>query len=308
LARRVSGCENPRFSGGRWAKGGAAEMPSGGPRDAFPGMHSVHWAAARQALPRGVRVGSQVGGRCRRSGHGDVQDEGLRGAGTPKPTARNDDRTSVRVAFCETPTHSKRTRPPTRARDPLRALWRDHDPSRGAVGHDNGDFGRRAWRDHAELPDSVAELPFVGRGGLLARRFRRSRSGLDHTANRQEPESGSERTETSCKKLHRHMRERRSDVSKARTSPLSGPAIFSAPSASLLLAPILAEAPQPPQPLACAARASLWICGQRKGVAHIPHRRSKQKQASIYRRRKVSVRTPSLSPRDVSSGAAAERD
>jgi len=131
---------------------------------------------------------------------------------------------------------------------------------------------------------------------------------LYHTANRQEPESASERTETSCKKLHRYIRERRSDVSKARNSPLSGPAIFSAPSASLLLAPILAEAPQPPQPLACAARASLWICGQRKGVAHIPHRRSKQKQASIYRRRKVSVRTPSLSPRDVSSGAAAERD
>src|SRR6266536_1379052 len=61
---------------------------------------------------------------------------------------------------------------------------------------------------------------------------------------------------------------------------------------ALLLDSILAEAPQPPQPLACAARASLWICGQRKGVAHMPHRRSKQKQASIYRRRKGSVRPP----------------
>jgi len=35
----------------------------------------------------------------------------------------------------------------------------------------------------------------------------------------------------------------------------------------------------------------------------MPHRRSKQKEASIYRRRKGSVRPP----RDVSSGAAAER-
>jgi len=41
------------------------------------------------------------------------------------------------------------------------------------------------------------------RGGLLARRFRCSRYGLDRTAYRQGPESGSGHTETSCKTLHR---------------------------------------------------------------------------------------------------------
>jgi len=180
----------------------------------------------RQALPRVVRVGSQVGGRCRRSGHGDDQDEGLKGAPMPRRSADNDDRAIVVATSRWRSAGSRRRRHPMRAKDLLCARYRDPDPSRIALWHGNGDFGRHAWRDHAELPDSVAELPFVGRGGLLARRFRRSRSGLDHTANRQEPESGSERTETSCKKLHRHMRERRSDVSKARTSPLSGPAIF----------------------------------------------------------------------------------
>jgi hypothetical protein len=82
-----------------------------------------------------------------------------------------------------------------RAKNPLCARYRDPDPSRIALWHGNGDFGRHAWRDHAELPDSVAELPFGGRAGLLARRFRRSRSDLDRTDYRQGPESGSEHTE-----------------------------------------------------------------------------------------------------------------
>jgi hypothetical protein len=38
------------------------------------------------------------------------------------------------------------TRPPF-------ARWRDYDPSRIALLHGDGDFGQRAWRDHAELPD-----------------------------------------------------------------------------------------------------------------------------------------------------------
>ena len=38
---------------------------------------------------------------------------------------------------------------------------------------------------HARSPDSVAELPSVGRGALLARRLRRSKSGLDRAADRQ---------------------------------------------------------------------------------------------------------------------------
>src|ERR1700719_821971 len=59
-------------------------------------------------------------------------------------------------------------------------------------------------RDHVELPDSTRELPYACRGGLLARRFRCNRSGRDRTPYRQEPESGSDHTETTCKTLHRH--------------------------------------------------------------------------------------------------------
>jgi hypothetical protein len=121
----------------------------------------------------------------------------------PKPSAGNDDRAIVLATFCWTTVHSRPRRLAIRAKDPLWARWRDHDPSRIALWHGNSDFGRRAWRDHAELPDSVAELPFGCRGGLVARRFRCSRSGLDRTACRQGPESGSEHTETSCKTLHR---------------------------------------------------------------------------------------------------------
>jgi len=120
-------------------------------------------------------------------------------------------------------------RPPIRERAPFFVRWRDHDPSRIALSRDNGDFGRRAWRDHVELPDSAAELPFDCRGGLLARRFRCSRYDLDHTSDRQKPESGSERTETFCKKLHRYMRQRKSSASNCRTLVLyQFLAIFSA--------------------------------------------------------------------------------
>src|SRR5450631_4344379 len=90
-----------------------------------------------------------------------------------------------------------------------------------ALSRDNGDFGRRAWRDHGELPDSAAELPFGCRDGLLARRFRCSRYDLDHTGDRQKPESGSEHTETFCKTLHRYMRQRKSSASNYRTLYLS---------------------------------------------------------------------------------------
>jgi hypothetical protein len=91
-----------------------------------------------------------------------------------------------------------------------------------------------ARRDHVELPDGAAELPFACRGGLLARRFRCSRYDLDHTGDRQKPESGSEHTETYCKKLHRYMRQRKSSASNYRTLRLTVLAIFSAPPAVYL--------------------------------------------------------------------------
>ena len=120
----------------------------------------------------------------------------------PRPSADNDDRAMVATSRWRS-AGSRRRRHPMRAKNPLCARYRDPDPSRIALWHGNGDFGRHAWRDHAELPDSVAELPFGGRAGLLARRFRRSRSDLDRTDYRQGPESGSEHTETSCNTLHR---------------------------------------------------------------------------------------------------------
>src|SRR5580693_6239668 len=147
----------------------------------------------------------------------------------PKPSAGNDDRAIVMATFCWTTVRSRPRRSPIREKDPFFVRWRDHDPSRIALSHGNGDFGQRAWRDHVELPDSAAELPFACRGGLLARRFRCNSSGRDRTPYRQEPESGSEHTETFCKKLHRYMRQRKSSASNYRTLHLTVLAIFSAP-------------------------------------------------------------------------------
>jgi hypothetical protein len=121
----------------------------------------------------------------------------------PRRSADNDDRAIVVATSRWRSAGSRRRRHPMRAKDPLCARYRDPDPSRIALWHGNGDFGRHAWRDHAELPDSVAELPFGDRAGLLARRFRRSKSDLDRTAYRRGPESGSEHTETSCNTFHR---------------------------------------------------------------------------------------------------------
>jgi hypothetical protein len=116
-----------------------------------------------------------------------------------------------------------------RVRNPLYAPRRDPDPSRIDFGHGIGDFVRRAGRDHEELPDNVAEPPVAGRGGLLARSFRCSRSDLDRTACKQELESGSERTGTSCKTLHRHTRQYMSNAPNSRSLRSSVLALFSPP-------------------------------------------------------------------------------
>ena len=174
----------------------------------------------------------------------------------PKPSACNDDRAIVVATFCWTTVRARPRRPPTREEAPLFVRWRDHDPSRIALSHDNGDFGRRAWRDHVELPDSAAELPFACRGGLLARRFRCSKYDLDHTGDRQKPESGSEHTETFCKKLHRYMRQRKSSASNYRTLHLSVLAIFGAPPAGISLYDPVASARTEFQGAAVQARPS----------------------------------------------------
>jgi hypothetical protein len=147
----------------------------------------------------------------------------------PKLSAGNDDRAIVVATFCWTTVCSRPPRPPIREKNPLFVPWRDHDPSRIALSHGNGDFGWRAWRDHVELPDSAAELSFGCRGGLLARRFRCSRYDLGHTGDRQKPESGNANTETFCKKLHRHMQQCKSSAPNYRTLRLLVLAIFNAP-------------------------------------------------------------------------------
>jgi hypothetical protein len=156
-----------------------------------------------------------------------------------------------------------------RVRDLRHQPWPDHDPSRGAVEHGSGDFVRHAWRGHAGWPDSVAELPSAGHGAFLARRLRRSRSGPDRTADKQELGSGSARTGTSCKTLHRGTRDRMRFVAKAHTR--SSPARLAAPALRALAPwPDLAGAQSLPQLPICRMRPGLWICGQRKGVAHMP--------------------------------------
>ena len=151
----------------------------------------------------------------------------------PRRSADNDDRAIVVATSRWRSAGSRRRRHPMRAKDPLCARYRDPDPSRIALWHGNGDFGRHAWRDHAELPDSVAELPFGGRAGLLARRFRRSRSDLDRTAYRRGPESGSEHTETSCNTLHRQS-ETHQPPNRRRLQPPSAPIRSSMPPCSKL--------------------------------------------------------------------------
>jgi hypothetical protein len=97
--------------------------------------------------------------------------------------------------------HSKLSRRRNPARVSPQTRWRTMIRHGGAVGRGSDDFVRHAGHDHGESFDSVAELPVVGRGGLPARRFRRSISGRDHTADKRERDIHSVRTETTCKKL-----------------------------------------------------------------------------------------------------------
>ena len=135
-------------------------------------MHSGESEKCGQpALWRAVRVDGYVEGPLRLiwpffpTVH--VEDEALKGAQMPKPSAGNDDRAIVVATFCWTTVPLKA--PPTSdsRKGPVFVRWRDHDPSRIALSHGNGDFGQRAWRDHAELPDSAAELPLLVAAGIL---------------------------------------------------------------------------------------------------------------------------------------------
>jgi hypothetical protein len=121
-------------------------------------------------------------------------------------------------------------------RPPFGLLGRDHDPSRIAFELGNGDFVLRAWRDHEELPDSVAEPPFADRGEPSVRRFLCNRPGLDRSTDRQKPESDSNHKGTSCKKRRHHMRQRRFDVLNSWFCVVQISQIFGPPHATLLAA------------------------------------------------------------------------
>jgi hypothetical protein len=170
-------------------------------------MHSGESGKCGQsALWRAIRVdgyGEGPFGRFGGSFDGYVEDEAVKGAQIPKPSAGKDDTAIVLATFCCATVRSRPRRPPIQEEDPPFARLRDYDPSRIALLHGNGDFGQRAWRDHAELLDSAAELPVGSRGEHLARRFRSSRSGRDRSPYRQAPESGSDHTETICTTLYR---------------------------------------------------------------------------------------------------------
>src|SRR5450755_4420820 len=197
----------------------------------------------------------------------------------PRPSADNDDRAVVVATSRWRSAGSRRRRHPMRAKDPLCARYRDPDPSRIALWHGNGDFGRHAWRDHAELPDSVAELPFGGRAGLLVRRFRRSRSDLDRTAYRQGPESGSEHTETSCNTLHRQS-ETHQPPDRRRFPPPSAPIRSSMPPCSKLSRRGL----ETPECASLAERRPTLTASARAGVRNL--RSGRKKACSAVKQKK----------------------
>jgi hypothetical protein len=106
----VSGCEDPQFSGARWAKSGAAVMPSGGPPGGIRARRCrSDWATAATSVAA-VRMNGQAGGCGRRSrlfGHGALHGEWPTDAEMAKPVAGSDDRSSVLEPLCLTTVDSR---------------------------------------------------------------------------------------------------------------------------------------------------------------------------------------------------------
>ena len=155
-----------------------------------------------------ITVGGQIAYRRGRPGascQDGVPNEELTVATMMKLTARNDGSGCFPVTSCRTTAPSKSRGLPRRTRDPFHPP-RYHDPSRAPLGHGNGDFSRHARRDRAGMPDTVGELLVACRAGLLAHRLPCNKSGLGRTADRQAPDNGSERRETSGTILRRRMR------------------------------------------------------------------------------------------------------
>ena len=165
------------------------------------------WGQREASTARTVKADGRQRGKAGLCCDHWTEHEELTSARTAKPNVRNNDRRSVPVAVWRTIEHSDRRRSPIELNGPFRRPKRDHDPSRGAVGHGIDGFVRRAWHARAVSPGSVAEPPFAPHGGLRARRFRRSKSGPDRSLDRRGPDNGSERTRTSCTTPHRYTRQ-----------------------------------------------------------------------------------------------------
>jgi hypothetical protein len=140
-------------------------------------------------------VDGQVGEPCGSSGfscHRDVQGEGLKGAEMSKPIARNEGRAGVVAAFCSATAPLKRPR---------------YARPRGVC-----------LITSASVPLLVA-AGFLGAGSDAV-----SLTAISPST--EQVESGSKRTETFCKKLHRRMRQRMSVAPNSHTRCSSFPAIW----------------------------------------------------------------------------------
>jgi hypothetical protein len=161
-----------------------------------------------------ITVGEQIAchrGRPGASCQDGVPDEEVTVAAVMKQAGHNDGSGCVRATSCRTMAPSQAPGRRRRTTDPFH-LSPNHDPSRAQLGHGNGDFSRHAWRDRAGMPDSGGELLFACRAGLLAHRLPCSKSGLGRTADRQSPDNGSERRETSGTIRRRRMRRCKSEA------------------------------------------------------------------------------------------------
>ncbi len=153
------------------------------------------WRAARWP----VKAGGQIG--AGRDEHGDAA--GPRAGQTPTPIGNNDDRTRGQVR-CRREADRSNQRS-LRASGGLALSPKDYGPSRLAVERDSGGFGPRAWRGHAQWPDSAAGPAYAAHAVLLVRRSRNSKSDRDRSGGRQELERGNGHTKIVGRTCHRSI-------------------------------------------------------------------------------------------------------
>jgi hypothetical protein len=192
-----------------------------------------------------------------------------------------------------------RLSPPTCSRSPSRpplhhrhdATAGNPDASRSFAGCDSGGHARHGTRARGDPLGSADRRPVALGTAPPAHRNPRSRSGRDHSSCRSTPEPGSARTRTAAPmhptaRLHPHMDDVRKEWNSAPayvlgtvwgTTSIRTWRFRSAsclPIRQLITTPLCGS-------MRCrdpTARKRLWICGQRKRVAHIPQAASNSRQ------------------------------